>query len=135
MAFVIANIELFAAFGVVASLLWLTFYADRFFGYSTTLPGDAVRLMNDGASVIDLRPASEFAAGHIAKAVNVVPEALPGWAGKQRKGKIGTVLLITGPRQSVIGPARLLRGLGFEPVHHLKGGMPGWVDAQLPQVK
>lgn len=135
MAFVIANIELFAAFAVVATLLGLSYSLESMLGYQTTLPGDAVRLMNAGASVLDLRPATEFAAGHVRGAVNVAPTALAEWAGKQRKPKQRAVLLIAAPRQSVFGLARQLRAQGFEPVHVLKGGMRGWAEAQLPLVK
>ncbi len=139
MAFVIANIELFAAFAGVASLLGLTYSLESMLGYQPTLPGDAVRLMNDGANVLDLRPATEFAAGHIGTAVNLAPTALADWVGKQRKSnktkQQRPVLLITAPRQSVFGVARQLRAQGFEQIHVLKGGMRGWGDAQLPQVK
>lgn len=135
MAFVIANIQLFAAFAVVAALLGLSYSLESMLGYQVTLPGDAVRLMNAGASVLDLRPAAEFAAGHVRGAVNLRSSDLGGWAGKQRKTKQRAVLLIAPPRQSVFGLSRLLRAQGFEPVHVLKGGMRGWVDAQLPVAK
>lgn len=135
MAFVIANIELFAAFAVVAALLGLSYSLEGMLGYQTTLPGDAVRLMNDGASVLDLRPASEFAAGHVSAAVNLAADALPDWVAKQRKAKQRPVLLVVAPRQSVLGVARQLRAQGFAQVHVLKGGMRGWAEAQLPLVK
>ena len=135
MAFVLANIELFAAFAAVAALLGLSYSLEGMLGYQPTLPGDAVRLMNAGANVLDLRPPAEFAAGHARGAVNVAPTALAEWAGKQRKTKQRAVLLIAAPRQSVLGPSRLLRAQGVEPVHALKGGMRGWVEAQLPLAK
>lgn len=135
MAFVLANIELFAAFAAVAALLGLSYSLEGMLGYQSTLPGDAVRLMNAGASVLDLRPAAEFAAGHVRGAVNLAPGALADWAGKQRKTKQRAVLLIAAPRQPVFGIARQLRTQGFEPVHVLKGGMRGWAEAQLPLVK
>ena len=55
MAFVLANIELFAAFAVVAMLFGLTFALETALGYQPTLPGDAVRLINAGASVYPAR--------------------------------------------------------------------------------
>ncbi len=135
MAFVLANIELFAAFAAVAALLGLSYSLEGMLGYQSTLPGDAVRLMNAGASVLDLRPAAEFAAGHVRGAVNLAPGALADWAGKQRKTKQRAVLLIAAPRQPVFGIARQLRTQGFEPVHVLKGGMRGWAEAHLPLAK
>jgi len=135
MAFVLANIGLFAAFAAVAALLGLSYSLEGMLGYQSTLPGDAVRLMNAGASVLDLRPADQFAAGHVRGAVNLAPGALADWAGKQRKSKQRAVVLIAPPRQSVFGLARQLRAQGFEPVHVLKGGMRGWAEAQLPLAK
>jgi rhodanese-related sulfurtransferase len=132
MAFVLANIPLFAAFAVVAALLGLTFVLESALGYEPTLPGDAVRLINAGASVLDLRAPAEFAAGHVRGAVNLAPAAVAEWAGKPRKPKQRTVLVVAAPRQPVFSIARQLRAQGFEPVHLLKGGMRGWADAQLP---
>jgi rhodanese-related sulfurtransferase len=135
MAFVLANLPLFAAFAVVATLLGLTYVLESALGYQPTLPGDAVRLINAGASVLDLRAPAEFAAGHVRGAVNLTPAAVAEWAAKPRKSKQRAVLLVAAPRQSVFATARLLRAQGFEPVHVLKGGMRAWVDAQLPLVR
>lgn len=132
MAFVLANIGLFAAFALVATLLALTFVLEGALGYQVTLPGDAVRLINSGASVLDLRAPAEFSAGHVRGAVNLTPDAVAEWAGKQRKPKQRAVLLVAASRQPVFALARRLRALGFEPVHLLKGGMRAWADAQLP---
>lgn len=132
MAFVLANIQLFAAFAVVATLLGLTYALESALGYQPTLPGDAVRLINAGASVLDLRAPAEFAAGHVRGAVNLAPATVAEWAAKPRKGKQRAVLLVAPPRQPVFAVARTLRAQGCEPVHLLKGGMRGWTDAQLP---
>lgn len=132
MAFVFANIGLFAAFAVVATLLGLTYVLESALGYQATLPGEAVRLINAGASVLDLRAPAEFAAGHVRGAVNLAPDAVAEWVGRPRKPKQRAVLLVAAPRQPVFAISRLLRAQGFEPVHLLKGGMRGWADAQLP---
>jgi len=135
MAFILANIELFAAFTCVAALLWLTYQVEGLLGYRSVPPGDAVRLINDGATVLDLRPAEQFAAGHLASAVNLAPDAAAGWLAKQRTAKQRPVVLVTSPRQSLFGLARALRGQGVEQVYVLKGGVGGWAQAQLPLVK
>lgn len=135
MAFVLANLPLFAAFAAVAVLLGLTFVIEGALGYQSTLPGDAVRLINGGASVLDLRAPAEFAAGHVRGAVNLTASDVGDWAGRQRKAKQRAVLLVAAPRQTVFSVARALRAQGFEPVHLLKGGMRGWSEAQLPLVR
>lgn len=137
MAFILANIELFAAFAAVAVLLWLTYQFEGLLGYRSVPPGDAVRLINDGATVLDLRPAADFAAGHLAGAVNLTPDAVTDWLTRQRKNKRRppVLVLVTAPRQSLFGLARALRGQGVEQLYVLKGGVGGWAQAQLPLVK
>lgn len=135
MAFILANIELFAAFAAVAVLLWLTYQLEGLLGYRSVPPGDAVRLINDGATVLDLRPAADYAAGHLAGAVNLAPDAVTDWLTRQRKARQRPLLLVTAPRQSLFGLARALRGQGIEQLYVLKGGVGGWEQAQLPLVK
>lgn len=135
MAFILANIELFAAFAAVAVLLWLTYQFEGLLGYRSVPPGDAVRLINDGATVLDLRPAADFAAGHLAGAVNLTPDGVADWLARQRKAKQRPLVLVTAPRQSLLGLARALRGQGIEQLYVLKGGVGGWAQAQLPLVK
>jgi rhodanese-related sulfurtransferase len=135
MAFILANIELFAAFAAVAVLLWLTYQLEGLLGYRSVPPGDAVRLINDGATVLDLRPAADFAAGHLAGAVNLAPDAVTDWLTRQRKARQRPLVLVTAPRQSLFGLARALRGQGVEQLYVLKGGVGGWAQAQLPLVK
>lgn len=135
MAFILANIELFAAFAAVAVLLWLTYQLEGLLGYRSVPPGDAVRLINDGATVLDLRPAADYAAGHLAGAVNLAPDAVTDWLTKQRKARQRPLVLVTAPRQSLFGLARALRGQGVEQLYVLKGGVGGWAQAQLPLVK
>lgn len=135
MAFILANIELFAAFAAVAVLLWLTYQLEGLLGYRSVPPGDAVRLINDGATVLDLRPAADFAAGHLAGAVNLTPEGVMDWLARQRKARQRPLVLVTAPRQSLFGLARALRGQGIEQLYVLKGGVGGWAQAQLPLVK
>jgi len=79
--------------------------------------------------VVDLRPADEYAAGHIPGAVNVAPEALPGWlAALPGPGEGGRlyVWLVDGDGSRACELAAQLRAGGYPDVYCLVGGIGQW---------
>lgn len=99
-------------------------------------PQELVNLVNrDGAVVIDVRDAKEFAQGHIVDAVNVPHAALGTRVGELDKYKSKPVVVACKMGQHA-GPAgTVLRKAGFENVARLKGGVSGWLNENLPVVK
>jgi rhodanese-related sulfurtransferase len=98
-------------------------------------PQDAIRLMNQNALVLDLRPAEAFAAGHLAGARNLPPEQLPqaGDTLKKYKEKPVVVYDDTGTQS---GPAaRKLAEQGFSKAVNLRGGLAAWRAENLPLTK
>lgn len=95
-------------------------------------PQDAIRLMNQHALVLDLRPAEAFAAGHLAGARNLPPEQLPraGETLKKYKEKPVVVYCDTGVRGSAA--VRQLARQGFTKVVNLRGGLAAWRAENLP---
>ena len=95
-------------------------------------PQDAVRLMNQNALVLDLRPAEAFAAGHLAGARNLAPEQLPkaGETFKKYKEKPVVVYCDTGSASGAA--ARKLAELGFTKAVNLRGGLAAWRAENLP---
>jgi rhodanese-related sulfurtransferase len=95
-------------------------------------PQDAVRLMNQNALVLDLRPAEAFAAGHLAGARNLPLDQI-GKAGdtlKKYKEKPVVVYCDTGAHS---GPAaRKLAEQGFTKAVNLRGGIEAWRAENLP---
>src|SRR5215469_6392657 len=59
------NHWLVAATVVVLALVIVSEVRARAAGLSAISPQDAIRLMNRGAVIIDLRPAEQYAAGHL----------------------------------------------------------------------
>ena len=96
-------------------------------------PQDAVRLMNQGATVLDLRAAEDFAAGHIRGARNLA-------AGAAHRGPRGAQALQGQPlivyceRGSSRRPRRCgtLAQQGFTKVVNLRGGLSAWRAENLP---
>ncbi len=95
-------------------------------------PQDAIRLMNQNALVLDLRPAEAFATGHLAGARNLPPEQLPqaGETLKKYKEKPVVVYCDSGTQS---GPAaRKLAEQGFSKAVNLRGGLAAWRAENLP---
>jgi rhodanese-related sulfurtransferase len=98
-------------------------------------PTDAVRLMNQGALLVDVRTQSEFDSGHIIDARHV-PQDQAAQAGetlKRFKDKVVITCCETGARAGAVG--RALREQGFSKVVNLRGGLQAWRAENLPLVK
>lgn len=95
--------------------------------------GDATLMINrQNAVVVDVRSPAEFAAGHIADAINVPLDKLAARAPELEKFK-GRPLIVncqTGARAG--GGCSALRKLGFEQVYNLAGGIGAWQQAGMP---
>lgn len=98
-------------------------------------PTDAVRLMNQGALLLDVRTQAEFDSGHIIDARHLPQEQAAQAAEtlKRFKDKIVITCCDTGTRASAVG--RVLRTQGFSKVVNLRGGLQSWRAENLPLVK
>jgi len=100
----------------------------------TTL--EATHLMNRGdALVIDVRPAAEYAGGHILGARNVPLAELDARAGELAKYKAKPVIVHCGSGQSAGAAVATLKKHGFAQVVNLSGGFAAWQQAGLPVEK
>jgi rhodanese-related sulfurtransferase len=98
-------------------------------------PQDAVRLMNQGATVIDVRAADAFAAGHVRGARHLPMEKL-GDAGEMLKRFKEKPLIVYCDRGiSAAAAIRQLAGQGFTKAFNLRGGLNAWRAENLPLVR
>ena len=96
----------------------------------------ATQLMNrEDALVVDLRPAPEFAAGHILGARNIPLPDLEKRAGELDKYKARPLILHCKDGGSAGSGVALLRRNGFANVVNLTGGYGAWQQAGLPVEK
>ena len=130
------NQHLLLTGGLVASLflvLYTEFRLRANAGVELT-PVDAVRRLNDNAVVLDIRPAEQFARGHIAGARNLTPDQVT--ASEDRMSDLeGRDVIVA--CQSGIQCGRVvssLRGKGYDRVFSLKGGIAAWEQDKLPLV-
>jgi rhodanese-related sulfurtransferase len=98
-------------------------------------PNEAIRLVNAGAVLVDLRSANQFKDGHIAGAKNLPgdqiaadPKALERLAAKK-------VVLYCGDGATTAAAQRTLARAGAKDVYSLRGGLAAWAQENLPVVK
>jgi rhodanese-related sulfurtransferase len=95
----------------------------------------AVRLMNQGALVLDLRNRESFDAGHIGDARNVPAADLESQAESLKKWRDKHVITYDESGSGGAGAARTLTKLGFTKVFNLEGGLNAWIKDNLPLTK
>jgi rhodanese-related sulfurtransferase len=95
-------------------------------------PAEAVRLINDGATVIDVRGAGPYAAGHIAGARNVPLSELDSQLESLGKRKDRPVLVYCEMGGQSGKASAALRRAAFGQVFSLKGGLVAWQRDNLP---
>lgn len=97
-------------------------------------PAQAVRLINDGAVVIDLRAAEAFATGHIIGARNIPAAQFADAVASLTKFRDKPVVLC-GDTSSGAVALKQLQAQGFLKAAELRGGVEGWKQDNLPLVK
>lgn len=85
---------------------------------------DARQLVQAGARLVDVRTPGEFAAGHIAGAINIPVQELANRA-HELQPKDATVVVYCRSGQRSGSAARMLKSAGFARVHDL-GPMSRW---------
>lgn len=93
----------------------------------------AVTLINrEGAVVVDIRSAADFAAGHVIDAVHIPVTELKAAATRLKKHS-GKPLLVCCAAGNLAGHGvKELKALGCERVYALKGGINAWRADNLP---
>lgn len=98
-------------------------------------PMEAVRLLNQGAILVDVRANGDFKAGHIGNARNVPGSEIAAGAETLARFKDKTVITCCETGMTSGSAARHLTRLGFKQVLNLRGGLAAWRQDNLPLVK
>jgi len=127
----------YLASGAVLALLVVSVYElrERLQAFAALSAMQAVRLMNQGALVIDLRPREAFDAGHIGEARSLPAQELEAQAETLKKWRDKTVITYCNDGREGAGAARTLAKLGFTKVFNLQGGLNAWVKDNMPLAK
>jgi rhodanese-related sulfurtransferase len=126
---------LIAAVAILVVLAIVIEIRERAKGSSMIAPGDAVRLVNGGALVLDVRDAGEYEAGHIIDARSIPAKEVAQRADSLKKFKEKPVVICCESGFASASAAKALRALGFSKVATLRGGLRSWRQENLPLVK
>lgn len=128
------NLVLIAALVISGGvLLWPTL-AGR--GRGGLTAAEATQLINRrNAIVVDLRPGTDYANGHLPAARHLEFEQLQAKIGQIAKNKASPVLLVCQNGSQSNKASRVVREAGYTEVHVLQGGLNAWQQAGMPVVK
>lgn len=132
-----ANAHPILASTVVAFLVAVLVYEIRLKGQGIVRVSTAmaVQLINRGATVIDVRPAEAYAAGHIANARNIPFSDIAASPDIVKKKKDKVLLTVCDTGTMAHRAADSLRKSGYESAFSLQGGLTAWRSENLPVVK
>jgi rhodanese-related sulfurtransferase len=128
-----AHHQLLSLLAVAAALAVLVYeLRERARAVGAVTPQEAVRLMNQGATLLDVRSAEAYAAGHIRGARHLPPERLSEGIEALKRLKDKPVIVYCERGVSAAAAMRQLAQLGFSKVVNLRGGLDAWRAEQLP---
>ena len=105
-------------------------------GVANVSPTEAVVLMNrDKLLILDVRDATEFAAGHIQGAKHIPVTELLSRIKEIEKFKNKVVLVHCQKGMRAKAACAILREQSFTQLHNLQGGLESWTEAKMPLVK
>jgi len=126
---------LVAATALMALVVIVSEWRTRTQSFAAVSPNEAVRLMNQGAALVDVRPTAQFKEGHIAGARNVPGPEIADGAKSLEKWREKVVITCCDNGMTAGSAARQLGRLGFKQVVNLRGGLAAWRAENLPVVK
>lgn len=123
------------AIGSAIALLWPLLNRGAS-GVANVSATEAVMLMSRSKPLIlDVRDATEFAAGHIQGAKNIPLAELASRVKEFEKFKDKPVLVHCQRGLRAKSACSILRAQQFSQLHNLQGGLDTWVEAKLPLIK
>jgi rhodanese-related sulfurtransferase len=132
----IGNHPYLAAAAVAAAVVVLVYeLRARVQAFAALSAMQAVRLMNQGALLIDLRAKESYDAGHIGDARHVPLAELAAQADVLKKWRDKNVITYCDTGSDGASAARALIKLGFTKVFNLQGGLNAWVKDNMPLTK
>ncbi len=95
-------------------------------------PQELIRLMNQGALLLDLRPSEQYQAGHLAGARQMSGEQILNAADTLKKHKEKAVVVYDDTGSLGAAAVRQLAAQGFTRAFALRGGLAAWRADNLP---
>jgi len=125
------------AASAVLALVVLVVYESRVraSGFAAISSQDLIRLMNQGALVLDIRKPEEFALGHVNGAKQLSSDQILTAGDNYKRFKEKPVIVYDESGSLAAAAVRQLNHQGFTKAFSLRGGFAGWRAEQLPVTK
>ena len=104
-------------------------------GLASVSPQELIRLMNQGALVLDLRTQEQYQAGHLNGARNLSGEQILSAGDTLKKHKEKAVVVYDDSGSLAAAAVRQLNAQGFTRAFSLRGGLAAWRADNLPLVR
>jgi len=127
---------LMAASAVLALVVLVAYESRaRAIGTAAISSQELIRLMNQGALVLDIRKPEEFAAGHVNGAKQLPSDQILTAGDNFKRFKEKPVVVYDESGSLAAAAVRQLNNQGFTKAFSLRGGFAGWRAEQLPVTK
>jgi rhodanese-related sulfurtransferase len=120
------------ATAVVAALIVVYEMRARSESLTSISPQELIRLMNQGALLLDLRPQDQFRTGHLNGARQMSGEEILKAADTLKKHKEKPVVVYDDTGSLGMAAVRQLAAQGFTRAFSLRGGLAAWRADNLP---
>ena len=101
-------------------------------GLRAVSPQELIRLMNQGALLLDLRPLEQYQSGHLNGARQMSSDQIVSAGDTLKKHKEKTVVVYDDSGSLGAAAVRQLAAQGFSRVFALRGGLAAWRADNLP---
>lgn len=129
----IQNHPLLVSLALAMALAVLAFeLRNRGRNVSSVQPQEAIRLMNQGAQVVDLRNKEAFTGGHVTGARHLDPGEQAKAADVLKKYREKVLVLVCDDGNLAARVTQQLHAGGFTKVFNLRGGLAAWRAEGLP---
>ncbi len=132
----VSNHPMLVGAAVLAAVVVFTFEARmRGSAFAAISSQDLIRLMNQGALVLDIRKPEEFAQGHVNGAKHLPSDKILSAADSFKRFKEKPVVVYCDSGSLAAAAVRQLNEQGFTKAFALRGGFAGWRAENLPIAK
>lgn len=130
--FVANHLFLFALLVSILILLLWNLFGAALSGVDLLGPREIVRMLNDGAVMVDIRTAPEYSKGHILGARNIPADNIGEQLTELAKYREQPLVLCCNSGNESVRAGRTLKMQGFKKIYCLQGGLQAWHTANLP---
>jgi len=122
---------------VVVALIVVVIFESRLRGLATAAVSsqELIRLMNQGALVLDIRKPEDFALGHVNGAKHLPSDQILKASDQFKRFKEKPVVVYCDSGSLAAAAVRQLTEQGFTKAFNLRGGFAGWRADNLPTTK